>query len=224
MCFATAGCTVPGAKILCPGRQAVVVTPTSSTAGTLTMFEREEKSSPWRQQGSPVPVSLGSGGLAAGRGKRCGLPAKTEGDGRTPVGTYPLGPAFGRPASFPTRMPYLRINLHTEAVDDSASRFYNRIVDRRRVATPDWKSSEEMFRSDHLYDLGIVVGYNTKPARPGKGSCIFLHIWKLPGATTAGCVAMSRADLERIVRWLEPAAKPVIVIRPPACAADKANI
>lgn len=120
-------------------------------------------------------------------------------------------------------MPYLPIDPHTEAVDDSASRFYNRIVDRRRVETPDWKSSERMFRSDHLYDLGIVVGYNTKPALPGKGSCIFLHIWKLPGATTAGCIAMSRPDLERIVRWLDPAAKPFIVIRPPARAADNAN-
>lgn len=177
-------------------------------------MERGGKFRPWRSTGDPVPVSLGWNGLASGQGKLAGLPARKEGDGRTPVGTYPLESVFGRAASFPTRMPYLSVTRHHEAVDDPASRFYNRIVDRRGISHPDWKSSERMLRDDHLYDLGVVVGYNTKPVVPGQGSCIFLHIWKSPGATTAGCIAMPRRDIEHIVRWLDPAAKPVIAIRP----------
>lgn len=187
------------------------------------MFERGGKSSGWRQIGAPVRVSLGANGLAAGARPARGLPPKTEGDGRTPAGTYPIVQAFGRAAVYDTRMPYLAIARAHEAVDDPASAYYNCIVDTRRIPAPDWKTSENMWRRDHLYDLGAVVGYNTAPAKPGKGSCIFLHIWKSPGAPTAGCVAMSRADLGRIVGWLDPAANPVIVVRAAARAGNCAN-
>ena len=195
-------------------RQALVVTADSPVGGRLAMMERSAKFRPWRGTGEPIRVSFGWNGLASGQGKVRGLPARKEGDGRTPAGTYPLESVFGRAASFPTRMPYLAVTRDLEAVDDPASRFYNRIVDRRKIARPDWKSSEQMLRDDHVYDLGVVIGYNTNPAMPGKGSCIFLHIWKSPGAATAGCIAMPRRDIERIVRWLDPAAKPVIIIRP----------
>jgi L,D-peptidoglycan transpeptidase YkuD (ErfK/YbiS/YcfS/YnhG family) len=58
----------------------------------------------------------------------------------------------------------------------------------------------------------VVVGYNTDPVVAGRGSAIFLHIWKGPGQPTAGCVAMEEADLERIVAWLDPDQKPQIIL------------
>ena len=194
-------------KLPASSRQALVVTADEPSGGSLLLLERRGRFLPWRAVAGPTRVSLGRNGVAA-------APRREEGDGKTPAGTYPLESAFGRAAQFPTRLPYLAVTRDHEAVDDPASRFYNRIVDRRDIARPDWKSSERMLRDDHLYDLGVVVGYNTAPAVPGKGSCIFLHIWKSPGAPTAGCIAMPRRDLERIVRRLEPAAKPVIVILP----------
>jgi len=192
--------------------QALVVAADSpaGTTGRLTLYERDGRSGPWRHLGKPLEVALGRGGLASAGGD--GIPKKREGDGATPTGIFPLEYAFGRAAAFPTRLPYLALSRSTEAVDDPASRFYNRIVDRRAINRPDWKSGEQMFREDHLYDLGVVVGYNTRPAVPGKGSCIFLHIWKSPGSPTSGCIAMSRRNLGRIVRWLDPAARPVIAI------------
>ena len=48
------------------------------------------------------------------------------------------------------------------------------------------------------------------PAYAG-GSCIFLHIWKGPGATTSGCTAMKAADVATIVRWLDAAKEPRLV-------------
>ena len=69
-----------------------------------------------------------------------------------------------------------------------------------------------MRRDDHLYRLGVVVGYNTDPVVAGLGSAIFLHIWKGPGQPTAGCVAMAESDLERIVAWLDPAKMPQIIL------------
>jgi D-alanyl-D-alanine dipeptidase len=194
--------------------QALVVAADSpaGTTGRLTLYERDGRSGPWRHLGKPLEVALGRGGLASA--DRDGIPKKREGDGATPTGTFSLEYAFGRAAAFPTRLPYLALSRSTEAVDDPASRFYNRIVDRRAINRPDWKSAEQMFREDPLYDLGVVVGYNTRPAVPGKGSCIFLHIWKSPGSPTSGCIAMSRRNLGRIVEWLDPAARPVIAISP----------
>jgi L,D-peptidoglycan transpeptidase YkuD (ErfK/YbiS/YcfS/YnhG family) len=69
-----------------------------------------------------------------------------------------------------------------------------------------------MRRADGLYQLGIVVGYNTEPVLAGRGSAIFLHVWRGPGQATAGCIAMNLADLERIVAWLDPVKNPRIIL------------
>jgi len=207
----------PSADLPAASSQALVVSAatSASSAGSLALFERNEKSGRWCQLGNPIPVSLGRNGLALAKEKSApaGIPLKIEGDGKTPIGTFPLERVFGRHGAFATKLPYLALARTTEAVDDPASRYYNRIVDRHDVGKPDWKSSEKMFRDDSLYDLGVVVGYNTQPVQPGKGSCIFLHIWRAPGSPTSGCVAMARPDLERIVGWLDPAARPVIDVR-----------
>jgi L,D-peptidoglycan transpeptidase YkuD (ErfK/YbiS/YcfS/YnhG family) len=105
------------------------------------------------------------------------------------------------------------LTKQTEGIDDPRSRYYNRLVDRSRVAKVDWQSSEQMLRADNLYKWGVVVAYNS-PARPGAGSCIFLHIWKDSRSATAGCTAMPEQDLVNLLRWLDPTARPVLVQMP----------
>lgn len=100
-------------------------------------------------------------------------------------------------------------------MDDTASVHYNAIVDRARVAQVDWRSSERM-RSIEPYRLGVLVGYNDAPAVKARGSCIFLHIWGGPRAPTSGCTAMDAGELERLMAWLDPAARPVLVQLPVA--------
>jgi len=58
------------------------------------------------------------------------------------------------------------------------------------------------------------VGHNDAPVEPGRGSCIFLHLRTSASATTAGCTAFDDAPMERLVRWLDPAARPVLVQLP----------
>ena len=63
-------------------------------------------------------------------------------------------------------------------------------------------SHEALRRSDRMYDLFILTDYNWPDATPGRGSAIFVHIWKRPRRPTAGCVAFARRDLMWIVkRW-----------------------
>src|SRR3546814_13487979 len=42
------------------------------------------------------------------------------------------------------------------------------------------------------------------------------HLWKAPGAPTAGCTAMADATMARLYGWLRPEAKPVFVLLPQA--------
>jgi L,D-peptidoglycan transpeptidase YkuD (ErfK/YbiS/YcfS/YnhG family) len=73
-------------------------------------------------------------------------------------------------------------------------------------------SFEFLRRADHLYKWGIVIEYNTQPVIPGKGSAIFLHIWRQPGVATAGCVAMGEEQLVGLLQWLNPVKHPVIIL------------
>ena len=50
----------------------------------------------------------------------------------------------------------------------------------------------------------------TEPADTKAGGGIFLHVSK--GESTAGCVAIPEADMRRVMQWLDPDRKPVIVI------------
>jgi D-alanyl-D-alanine dipeptidase len=203
-------------------RQLLVVTTPAwdSISGTLRRYERESASAPWRAVGDPVPIVVGQTGLAWGDDAlaRRRDPRKREGDGKAPAGRFPLGTAFGFAAASELdwmRLPYLPLLDGTECVDDTASVHYNTVIDRGAVPRVDWASAERM-RTIDLYRLGVVVGYNARPVKKGRGSCIFLHIWRAAGSPTSGCTAMPAPDLETIVRWLDPAHHPMLVQLPAA--------
>jgi D-alanyl-D-alanine dipeptidase len=197
----------------------VVAANWNSTTGVLRAFERANKSGPWKAHGRAIPVVLGKKGLAWERGLADAPfpgPVKKEGDNKAPAGIFKIGRAFGyapaRSAGW-VKLPYLPLTKQIEGIDDPRSRYYNRLVDRSKVARVDWRSSEQMRRDDVLYKWGAVVEHNPS-ARPGAGSCIFLHVWKNSSTATAGCTAMPESDLVRLLRWLDPAAHPVLIQMP----------
>lgn len=137
-------------------------------------------------------------------------PVKREGDDRAPAGVFRVRSVFGSNAQ--TKMPFIPLTKNIIAVDDPASRYYNRLVDRTKIYSRDWRHAERLFGVD-VYRLGIVVEHNAPPKR-GAGSCIFLHVWKSPGVSTSGCTAMSERDLVRVIRWLNPDKHPLLVQLP----------
>lgn len=203
-------------------RQLVVVTTPAwdSVSGTLQRYSRVRASTAWRAVGAPVPIVVGQTGLAWGEDVvgRHNDPRKREGDGKAPAGRFELGTAFGfAPAGAidSVRVPYMPLDDGSECVDDTASVHYNTVVERGAVPRVDWQSAERM-RSIDLYRLGVIVRYNMRPVRRGRGSCIFLHIWRAAGSPTSGCTAMPAADLETVVRWLDPHANAMLVQLPRA--------
>lgn len=213
-------------KPLASATEIIVVTTSdwSAVEGTLRRYERRGPNHKWAPAGQSVTVVVGKNGLGWGSGvvpldargiRDASDPVKKEGDGKAPAGVFSLSRAFGyAPQEQPgSKMPYVPLTPQVECVDDPNSRFYNRVVDRDTVA-PDWNSSEHMLRSDELYRWGIVVDHNSDPARPGAGSCIFLHIWRGPGQGTVGCTAMPQEQIESLLAWLDPSREPLLVQLP----------
>ena len=200
------------------GQAVCVTTPSwASPAGTLQRWERAGDGAPWKMAGPPVAVLVGEHGLAWGLGlhrvpERDDGPRKKEGDRRAPAGIFPLTMAFGLGPDAVGRLPWQPITASLEAIDDPASRFYNRIVDRRIVTKPDWHSSEHMAAIPD-YALGVVVAHNPRNI-PGAGSCIFLHLWRGARNGTAGCTVLRQPDLFALVSWLDATRHPVLIQLP----------
>jgi L,D-peptidoglycan transpeptidase YkuD (ErfK/YbiS/YcfS/YnhG family) len=147
-----------------------------------------------RFAGRVFPCAIGRGGIDVKR---------AEGDGITPLGAHrleallyradrPLGRAGA--AVFRGARP---IGPRDGWSDDPADPAYN-----RRVRRPHARSHEALRRADPMYDLVGVLDWNRHPVTPGRGSAIFLHVWRGPRRPTAGCVAFRGPDLLWILaRW-----------------------
>ncbi|MCL2890130.1 MAG: gamma-glutamyl-gamma-aminobutyrate hydrolase family protein, partial [Alphaproteobacteria bacterium] len=159
--------------------------------------------------GTRAIVSLVEGGRTIATfpgfvGRRGAGFIKREGDGQTPFGEYRMGLVFGT-GELDTRMPHRVIKEDDVWVDDPKSPQYNTWQKRGGK----WDSAEDMLIDE--YEFGAVIEYNTDTIVPGRGSAIFLHVATGP---TAGCVGVSRDDMQRILRWMDPAKSPVMRIEP----------
>lgn len=219
------------AHLLASARQLVLVTTAgwNDVQGTLETFERPG-AGPWQPVRVRTAGSRGALSIVVGKSGSAWDPAlaapvpgpvKAEGDGRSPAGVFALGTAFGFASAAEARwlkLPYTEVTATLECVDDPASADYNRLVDRAAVV-PDWSSSEKMREISPQYHWGVVVEYNTAPAIPKRGSCVFLHIGGDGGKGTAGCTAMAEPALKAVMQWLDPEKAPVLVQLPLAARA-----
>lgn len=139
-------------------------------------------------------------------------PRKHEGDGCSPAGVFAITALFGLSQYANIgRLPFLATTPDLKAIDDPASAYYNQIVDQRHIVQPDWSSCEDMLRNDERYAIGAVVAHNSESPLSGAGSCIFLHVWEGEGLPTAGCTAMSLADMILLAGWLDARQAPLLV-------------
>lgn len=167
--------------------------PTSST-GSLSAYERVNGT--WREVLGPTPATLGELGI--------GEPADDV--FRTPIGTFPLGQAFGRQPDPGTRMPYFQATEEDWWDEDVDSPTYNTHV---HAAEIDSEDAENLHDSGGMYDYAVLIEHNPKRI-PGRSAGIFLHV--TDGDPTWGCVAIDREQMKSVLQWLDPAAHPQITI------------
>ena len=133
---------------------------------------------------------------------------KTEGDGKSPVGVFSPGIAFGTHKSVKTKLDYVAIKDDHYWVDDPESRYYNQLVELSAV-TPDWSSAERMKDFEREYEYGININANPENEK-GKGSALFLHCAGDNNYTT-GCIAADRKSVLYCIKKLDPFSKIVIL-------------
>jgi L,D-peptidoglycan transpeptidase YkuD (ErfK/YbiS/YcfS/YnhG family) len=135
-------------------------------------------------EGQCYRAAIGKGGM---------VPRKTEGDGATPLGLLPLrrilyrADRVARPRAAVAVIP---LAPHDGWCDDPADHAYN-----QPVRLPYAARAEELWRSDPLYDVIAVLGWNDSPIVRNAGSAIFLHVARPDYTPTEGCIALALPDL-----------------------------
>jgi L,D-peptidoglycan transpeptidase YkuD (ErfK/YbiS/YcfS/YnhG family) len=142
--------------------------------------------------GMQLRCALGKGGYGID---------KYEGDGKTPLGIFPLRGVMVREDRFavpPLTVADVRAISPTMGwCDDPGSPDYNQLV-----TLPFAASHEKLWREDGRYDVIIPLGYNDAPVIAGRGSAIFFHCASDDYQPTEGCVAISHGDMLRLLPLL----------------------
>ena len=193
-------------------KQLIVVT-TQNWSTPNGVLQRYEKTKTWHKVGKAINIKLGRNGLGWGIGLHT-IPKnakilKKEGDGKAPAGIFTLKQAFGY-FPFVVDYPYEVYKATDHCVDDVNSKFYNKIVDSTKINI-DYNSKEHMRFPKNYYKYGIVVNHNhidEAGVVKGAGSCIFIHIKKIP---TAGCTVMNEDEMKDIIKWLDVESHPLLV-------------
>ena len=117
---------------------------------------------------------------------------KIEGDNCTPVGVFKIGKVYYRPDRINKPETTLKTKIIKKNMgwcDDPCNKNYN-----KEIVLNKKNKGEKLFRKDNVYDILIVIEYNTRKTRPFKGSAIFIHLTK-NYKPTKGCIALKKNDL-----------------------------
>ena len=120
-----------------------------------------------------------------------------EGDNVTPKGIFKITSMYyrhDRIKNIITAVKKIKIKKNMGWCDDPDSHFYN-----QQISLPNKFGHEKLYRNDHLYDLILVINYNTNPIIKNKGSAIFIHIAKKNYKKTKGCIALKKKHLIELI-------------------------
>ncbi|HZG03864.1 MAG TPA: L,D-transpeptidase family protein [Streptomyces sp.] len=131
----------------------------------------------------------------AHNGRRGWTPDHRENDRRSPVGVFTLSDAGGVLPDPGTKLPY------TRSAAFAAPRHWKRAY---------WHDFDYVIAIDYNRVRGTPPNDPTRPLGQEKGGSIWLHMDH--GSGTSGCVSLSKAAMEHLLRTLDPALHPVIVM------------
>jgi L,D-peptidoglycan transpeptidase YkuD (ErfK/YbiS/YcfS/YnhG family) len=133
--------------------------------------------------------SLGEAGI----GKK-----EKEGDKITPKGNFKILKIYYRKdrlKKITSKFKIIKITRNMGWCDDPNSKKYNQLI-----KLPTSYSYERLYRKENIYDLIIVINYNIKPTIKNKGSAIFIHVASKNFNKTAGCIALKKSDLRKLIK------------------------
>ncbi len=210
---------------LSDARQVIVVSGVSRTSSSATLYTYQlgADGKTWKARFSGMPARIGYAGWAwAGQ--------RVQDTGTTPAGTFRISATFGLKPNPGTKMSYKLADSNDYWVGDNKDAKTYNLFQPSASGKRTWRTgeAERLAAYPTQYEYAAIINFNRpaaasvswdaargqyvtgKPADTKLGSAIFLHV---NGAgSTAGCVSLRRADLLKVLTWLDPAERPRIVM------------
>jgi|TARA_B110000211_G_scaffold194375_1_gene222496 L,D-peptidoglycan transpeptidase YkuD (ErfK/YbiS/YcfS/YnhG family) len=126
-------------------------------------------------------------------GKRGISSKKKEGDNKTPKGSFKIKYVFYRKdriKKLKTKIKKIIIRKKMGWCDDPKSLLYNKLI-----KLPYKFGAEKLYLKKKIYDIILVLNYNTRDIVKNAGSAIFIHLATNNYKPTKGCIAISQKDM-----------------------------
>lgn len=203
-------------------RQVIVVTtPSWGSSYARVQTWRQSDAGRWTRVIDPTPGRVGWNGVRRAKNR-------TQSTGTTPAGTFAIPRAFGIADPKGVQLPYRKVDRNDWwPYDPRDPKTYN-VLQPHRVKDARWRpdNAERLKSYRGQYRYAAVLDYNLpsdirwrngqriarNTADTSAGGGIFLHV--NGSGATAGCISIPKRKMLRVLRWLDPAKDPVIVIGP----------
>ena len=129
---------------------------------------------------------------------------QSEGDTKTPLGTWTIGEAYGINDDPGSRVPYTKVDDSMYwCATGSNSKKYNTLIKSNDDHDADYSEDEHIIEYSGVYNYLLDLGYN-RACAPYAGNAIFLHCWRGPDSPTGGCVGVSEENMIKILQTITP--------------------
>lgn len=129
---------------------------------------------------------------------------QSEGDTKTPLGTWTVGEAYGINEDPGSKIKYTKVteDMYWCATGSNAKN-YNKLIYKSDNPEADYSEDEHLIDYPTVYNYLLDLGYNAACA-PYAGNAIFLHCWKGPDSPTGGCVGISEENMVKVLQTITP--------------------
>ena len=133
-----------------------------------------------------------------------GAGKQSEGDTKTPLGTWEIGEAYGIKDDPGSKLPYTKVTdeMYWCATGSNSDKYNTLLIDSQKDEEAH-KDDEHLIDYDVPYAYFLDLGYNRVGA-PYAGNAIFLHCWRGKDHPTGGCVAISEEDMVKVLQTVTP--------------------
>lgn len=129
---------------------------------------------------------------------------QSEGDTKTPLGTWVVGEAYGINEDPGSKIKYTQVNddMYWCATGSNGTN-YNKLIYKSDNPTGDYSEDEHLIDYPIVYNYLLDLGYN-KAGAPYAGNAIFLHCWRGEDTPTGGCVGIAEENMVKVLQTITP--------------------
>ena len=129
---------------------------------------------------------------------------QSEGDTKTPLGTWTIGEAYGIKEDPGSKIKYTKVTEDMYwCATGSNSKKYNKLIYKSENPDADYSEDEHLIDYPVVYNYLLDLGYNAACA-PYAGNAIFLHCWRGENSPTGGCVGISEENMVKVLQTITP--------------------